>query len=237
MPADLPARRLVYLWGIAGHPEVSPALRTLEAEGWDIVVPSVAGFDGESGFVAPDEYLDWLTVFWDALDATSALPCPVVGASLGGMIAAELAAWRPEMVTSLTLLAPFGINDGATPGFDLYGVPATERMGHLFAKDVPEAFANRFAHRGEEEAPVARYLSDIASASLLWPLGDRGLAKRIHRIGCPTLVVWGDQDELLAPGLIERWGGGHVVAGAGHLLEWDAPDEVAALLRGHLDEP
>ena len=107
-------------------------------------------------------------------------------------------------------------------------------MGHLFAKGVPDAFADRFGHKGEEEAPVARYLSDIASASLLWPLGDRGVAKRIHRIRCPKLVVWGDQDELLVPGLIERWGGGEVIAGAGHLLEWDAPDEVAALLRRHL---
>lgn len=235
MPAEMNDQRLVYLWGIAGHPEVSPALRALEADGWEIVVPSVGGFDGESGFVAPDEYLDWLTVFWDALDATGALPCPVVGASLGGMIAAELAAMRPEMVTSLSLLAPFGINAGDTPGFDLYAAPAAERMGHLFAKGVPDAFADRFGHKGEEEAPVARYLSDIASASLLWPLGDRGVAKRIHRIRCPKLVVWGDQDELLVPGLIERWGGGEVIAGAGHLLEWDAPDEVAALLRRHLE--
>jgi pimeloyl-ACP methyl ester carboxylesterase len=235
MPAEPSARRLVYLWGIAGHPELSPAMRALEADGWEIVVPSVPGFDGESGFVAPDHYLDWLTVFWDALDATRALPCPVVGASVGGMIAAELAAMRPEAVTSLALLAPFGINDAATPGFDLYAVPAPERMGHLFAKGVPEAFAERFAHKGAEEAPVARYLSDIAAASLVWPLGDRGVANRLHRIRCPQLVMWGDQDELLVPGLIERWGGGHVVAGAGHLLEWDAPDEVTALLRAHLD--
>ena len=68
-------RRLVYLWGIAGHPEVSPALRALEADGWEIVVPSVAGFDGESGFVAPDEYLDWLTVFWDAVEGAQPARC------------------------------------------------------------------------------------------------------------------------------------------------------------------
>src|SRR4029453_18999381 len=67
MPANVSVQRLVYLWGIAGPPEVSPALRALEADGWEIVVPSVAGFDGESGFVAPHEYLHWLTRFWDAL--------------------------------------------------------------------------------------------------------------------------------------------------------------------------
>lgn len=222
----MPDKRLVYLWGIAGHPELSPVLRALAADGWDIVVPSVRGFDGESGFVAPDEYLDWLTVFFDALDATGALPCPVVGASLGGMIAAELAALRPEMVTQLALLAPTGICDGDNPGFDLYAVPSAERMNHLFAKGVPEAFDNRFAHKGNEEAPVARYLSDIASANLYWPFGERGLAKRLHRIRSPRLTLWGDLDELVPVSTGHRWGDMEVIAGAGHLLEWDAPREV-----------
>ena len=149
-------------------------------------------------------------MFWDALDATGAPPCPVVGASLGGMIAAELAAMRPEIVTSLTLLAPFGINDGRQrPASTCTPSRAAERIAHLFAKGVPDAFADRFAHKGEEEAPVARYLSDIAAASLLWPLGDRGRgASGCTASRCPKLVLWGDQDELLVPGLIERWGGG-----------------------------
>lgn len=204
------------------------------AAGWDVVVPQVPGFDGESGFVAPDSYLDWLTTFWDAIDATGAVPCPVVGASVGGMIAADLAALRPEAVTSLVLLSPFGIVDAAEPGFDLYGVPAAERMPHLFAKGVPEVFDHRFAHKGDEEAPVARYLSDIAAASLLWPIGDRGLAKRLHRMPADRLVLWGDQDEVNPVSRVALWGGGTVVPGAGHLLEWDAPDEVASAVLAHL---
>jgi pimeloyl-ACP methyl ester carboxylesterase len=226
--------RLIYLFGIAGDVGVSPALQQLADEGCEIVIPSVPGFDGESGFVAPFEYLDWLATFWDSIDATGATPCPVVGASIGGMIAADLAALRPEAVTKLALLAPFGIADAANPGFDLYSTRSPERMPHLFAKGVPEAFLNRFAEKGEEEAPVAYYLSEIASASLTWPLGDRGLANRIHRIACPKTVLWGEQDELLPHGLIERWGGGDVIAGAGHLLEWDTPDEVATRLRAFL---
>ena len=51
-----------------------------------------------------------------------------------------------------------------------------------------------------DEGPVARYLSDVAAASLLWPLGDRGQARRLHRVACPALVLWGDQDELLPVG-------------------------------------
>jgi pimeloyl-ACP methyl ester carboxylesterase len=219
--------RFIYLFGIAGHAELSPAMRAVEEGGWQAVVPSVPGFDGVAGFQPRDEYLDWLTTFWDSLDATGALPCPVIGASLGGMIAAELAALRPEAVTGVGLLAPFGIADAANPGFNVYGTPAAERMGHLFAKAVPDAFAKRFAHLGEEEAPVASFLSDVAAANMLWPFGERGLAKRLHRITAPRLTLWGDLDEVNPVSNADAWGGANIIAGAGHLMEWDAPDQVA----------
>ena len=228
-------KRLVYLFGIAGHAEVSPAMRAVAQAGWEIIVPSVPGFDGVPGFQPRDEYLDWITTFWDSIDATGALPCPVVGASVGGLFAAELAALRPEMVTGVALLAPFGIADAANPGFNIYGTPSGERMAHLFAKDVPEAFAKRFAHLGPEEAPVASYLSDVAAANILWPLGDRGAAKRLHRISAPRITLWGDLDEINPVSNADAWGGAQVIAGAGHLLEWDAPEHVSTALLGFLN--
>ena len=227
MPAD---KGLVYLFGIAGHPELSPAMRVVEEAGWEVVVPSVPGFDGVPGFQPRDEYLDWLTTYWDSIDATGAARCPIVGASVGGMFAAELAALRPEIVTGIALLAPFGIADAANPGFNIYGTPGGERMAHLFAKGVPDAFATRFAHLGAEEAPVASYLSDVAAANILWPLGDRGTAKRLHRITAPRLTLWGDLDEINPVTNAAGWGGAQVIAGAGHLLEWDAPEPVSTAL-------
>ena len=230
----MPAKRLVYLFGIAGHPELSPAMRAVEAAGWEIIVPSVPGFDGIAGFEPRDEYLDWITTFWDSMDATGATPCPVVGASIGGLFAAELATLRPEAVTAVALLAPFGIADAASPGFNIYGTPGGERMAHLFAKGVPDAFTNRFAHLGPEEAPVASYLSDVAAANILWPLGDRGTAKRLHRIKAPRLTLWGDLDEVNPASNAIAWGGAQIVAGAGHLVEWDAPDQVSTALLAFL---
>ncbi|MEY2581038.1 MAG: hypothetical protein QOE09_887 [Ilumatobacteraceae bacterium] len=234
-PADGVTKRLVYLFGIAGHTALSPAMRAVEEAGWEIIVPSVPGFDGVPGFQPRDEYLDWITTFWDSIDATNALPCPVVGASVGGLFAAELAALRPEAVTGVALLAPFGIADDANPGFNIYGTPAAERMAHLFAKDVPEAFAKRFAHLGPEEAPVASYLSDVAAANILWPLGERGTAKRLHRIRAPRLTLWGDLDEINPVSNAEAWGGAEVIAGAGHLMEWDAPEQVSTVLLSFLN--
>ena len=77
---------------------------------------------------------------------------------------------------------------------------------------------------------VARYLSSIAAASLVWPIADHGLARRIHRLRVPSLVLWGEQDRLAPPALAGRWPAERtvVVPDAGHLLEWDAPDQVAA---------
>jgi pimeloyl-ACP methyl ester carboxylesterase len=226
-------RHFLYLCGIAGHPAPSPAMELLEAGGWDAVVPVIPGFDGRAGFQPPDDYLGWLITVWDAVDATGALPCPVVGASVGGMLAADLAVLRPEVVPALALLAPFGIFDDAHPGLDVYAVPSAERMAHLFAKDVPEPFVERFGHLGPEDGPVARYLCDVAAASLIWPLGDRGHVRRLHRLECPTVILWGDQDELLPVAASARWTDAagvpvEVVPGAGHLLEWDAPEAVAA---------
>ena len=215
-------RQLGYLFGIAGHPALSPALRTVADAGWRVAVPELPGFDGRSGFTPPDDHLGWLTVVWDALDATNALPCPVVGASVGGMLAADLAALRPEAVSALALLAPFGIFDTAHPGLDLFARPSAERMSHLFATDVPAPFVDRFAALGPDEGPVARYLSDVAAASLLWPVGDRGQARRLHRIRCPMMVLWGGQDELLPVAGARAWSATgapvDVIDGAGHLL-------------------
>ena len=69
----MPADRVIYLFGIAGHAELSPAMTAVQQAGWEVVIPSVPGFDGVPGFVPRDEYLDWLTTFWDCLDATGAL--------------------------------------------------------------------------------------------------------------------------------------------------------------------
>ena len=88
--------------------------------------------------------------------------------------------------------------------------PTPDRMSHLFAKGVPEPFVDRFSELGPDDGPVARYLSDVAAASLLWPLGDRGSRGRLHRITCPRLSLWGEQDELLPVGVSAAWAAGGV---------------------------
>lgn len=102
----------MYLPGIGGHPGMSPAMIQIVAAGYEVIVPELPGFAGRSGFQPPDDYLGWLVGTWDAVDAAlggDCSPCHVIGASAGGMLAADLAVFRPELVRSLTLIAPFGI--------------------------------------------------------------------------------------------------------------------------------
>lgn len=221
---------VLYLFGIYGHPELSPAMKAVEAAGYNVVVPSVRGFDGKPGFTAPEQYLDWYSIWWDAIDALGGGPYHVVGASLGGMMGAELAILRPEIVRSVSLLAPFGIFDASNPGHDMYAEVSAKRPPYLFAKGVPDVFNNRFAELGPEDAPVARYLCDTAAANMLWPFGERGLGKRLHRITQPRLTMWGELDAILPVGLADHWGGAQIVAGAGHLMEWDTPEDVSQAL-------
>jgi pimeloyl-ACP methyl ester carboxylesterase len=225
--------RVIYLPGIAGFPGVSPALAALDV---DVVVPDLVGFDGAPGFESPAHYLGWITALWDAVDATGALPCPVIGASLGGMLAADLAALRPEAVTRVALLAPLGIFDPEHPTTDLFTMAAPARLEALFAGDVPEAFSEIFAERGPEEQLMAQHIVSVATASLLWPLADQHLRTRVHRITMPSLLVWGEDDAIIPVEVATQWPLNEtvVVRGAGHMVEWDAPDAVAHALRGFL---
>jgi pimeloyl-ACP methyl ester carboxylesterase len=227
---------VIYLHGLAvGREPLSPALTG--AFGPEAVTAvELPGFDGKAGFVAPAEYLDWLTIVWDRIDATGALPCPVIGASLGGMLAAELAVLRPEAVTALVLLAPLGMWDDTHPVTDVFAVVERDRLPVMFHGPVPDAFLPAEADRDSMDAKIARYLPQVAAASLMWPLPDHGLAKRIHRLAAPTLLLWGAEDRVAPPGLAARWPATHrsVIPGAGHLMEWDAPGAVGRTIREFL---
>jgi pimeloyl-ACP methyl ester carboxylesterase len=232
--------RLIYLHGLpGGGTGLSPALAGLSD--YEVVTPVLPGFDGKAGFEAPSEYLDWLTALWDAVDATGALPCPVVGASLGGMLAAELAVLRPEAVTKLALLGPLGLWDDAHPGIDFFTLTHSQRLPSLFTGPVPDVFAHAFADVADADAAegmIANYLSTVAAVSLMWPLPDHGLRKRLHRLRAPTLVMWGADDRIAPVQLAERWPAERrvVVPDAGHLVEWDAPDTVTKELDAFLHE-
>ena len=165
----------------------------------------------------------WLSRWLDAAGLDRA---DVVGHSLGGLLAAELAARQPARVGRLALVAPAGIPCGrsipgrALPIFEaLYDVRSSL---HVVAADAMRA------------GPL-----DLArGVAFVWRSDLRG---ELGAVRAPTLVVWGEGDRLVPARLAEEW---HrllpqarvVRLRCGHVPMLEAPGELAVSLLGFLSE-
>jgi pimeloyl-ACP methyl ester carboxylesterase len=150
------------------------------------------------------------------------------GHSLGALVAAKLAARRPEQVSRLALLSPSGV---------------PSRRG-LVGHALP-LLATLRAARPALAVALARDAATAGPASLL--RGARyavrtDLRPELHAVTAPTLLLWGERDRLVPPRLADEWcselraGRTLVVAGAGHVPMFDAPAEVAAALLAFFEE-
>jgi pimeloyl-ACP methyl ester carboxylesterase len=235
-----------YLHGMVGNPVVHPFLRDLAAS-CRVVAPSLPGFDGSSPQAARSMH-DWVFLASATIDATGLAGADVVAASVGAMVALELAAVRPEAFASLTLLAPLGLWDDADPVADVWSERTAKQPATLFAD--PEAFARLTADPPgcsvdeAMERELRRYRTRRSAASLMWPIPDHGLARRLGQVRCPVHVVWGSADRLASPRYAARFAaalpqcrGVTEIHGAGHLVEWDRPEQAAAAVRAAVGVP
>ncbi|HYM02132.1 MAG TPA: alpha/beta fold hydrolase [Stellaceae bacterium] len=223
-----------YLAGIAGLPRWTPFLDRL-AERHRVVVPSLPGYPGATGHDQLDGTLDWITAALDLLDAAGLDGGDLIGASVGGTLAAEVASLSPGRVRRLVLIAPFGLYDKETPPLDVWALkPGT--LPSVLSADAQTFGA--FTAPPEGVAPaewaIVMMRASEAAARLLWPLADTRLARRLHRIRAETLILWGGEDKVLSPRYAERFAKGisgktrvTIVPGAGHLVDLDAPERAA----------
>jgi pimeloyl-ACP methyl ester carboxylesterase len=174
-----------------------------------------------------------LVLFYDELlDALELPSTAVVGHSFGGMVAAELAANSRSRVDRLVLISAIGLWRDDAPIADIAGIPP-EKLGELALADPTGPLAAGLTPPPDD--PQALFEAAMRMASILhfiWPIPDKGLARRIHRVTAPALVIWGAQDRLVPPVYAEEFARqlSHaqvaVVEGAAHLPQLEAPGEV-----------
>jgi pimeloyl-ACP methyl ester carboxylesterase len=180
----------------------------------------------------------------EALLALGLAGADVIGASFGGMLACELQATFPGLFGRLVALAPTGLwRDDAPVANTLLTAPA-DRPALLFADpEAPEPRAYLTppedpAERAEAEALATWTLG--CTARFWWPVPDRGLARRLHRITAPTLIVWGERDAVVpvvyAREFARRIAGAEVeiLKGGGHVLQVERREETLGLIRRFL---
>ena len=230
--------KLGFLAGFGGLPRWVPFLDKL-AERRTVIVPSLPGFPGgERGHSVLDNQLDWVLAVRELLIKSELVGADLAASSVGGALAAEMAAIWPDSVKKLALIAPFGLFDESDPATDPWAQRADNVAGLMCAdpeiwkamKAVPEG-ANSV------EWPIEQTRANEAAARYLWPLGNTKLEKRLPMIKAPTLLIWGEQDQIMPRGYADRFAKGisgpariRTIPGAGHLAELDRPAEVAAAI-------
>ena len=231
---------LVFLHGEGGVTADSRFLATL-ARDRRVFAPLLPGYGLSSGAETLRDMLAVTLHTFDVLDALGLERPVLVGHSLGGMIAAEMAALAPRDVERLGLIAPAGLWLDAHPVPDLFSTLPGELPALLF--DDPE-FGARTMTEGLDlddpkilEAFVVGHARQLAMASkLLFPLPDRGLAERLYRVRAKTVIVWGEEDRLIPPAYGEAFcraiPGAElvVVPAAGHMAIVERPEAVVTAL-------
>lgn len=227
--------RLGVLAGVFGFASWPPLLEALSARR-RVVSPSLPGAPGGGEFRDLDDLSDWVVATLDLLEAADLAGADLVGLGPGGALAAEVAAFAPGFVRRLVLVAPFGLFDPAEPTADPWARRAAELPAFYSAR--PEAFAREVleppAGHDEVEWQVQQVRAQEAVARLFWPVGDRGLRKRLHRVRCETLLVWGSEDRVVPAAYAKRFADAiagptsvRSIEGAGHRVDFDAPDALA----------
>jgi pimeloyl-ACP methyl ester carboxylesterase len=169
----------------------------------------------------------------------------LAGHSFGAMVAAEVAALQPARVKRLVLVAPIGLWRDDAPVVNWMLLGPAEMPAHVFHQpDGPAAKAMFAVPDDPEAAALARTRLSWAmgaTGKFIWPIPDKGLKKRIHRITASTLLVWGEHDRLLPRAYAKEFAGRikdtrlEVVPGAGHAPHLEQPDATARAVQAFLE--
>jgi pimeloyl-ACP methyl ester carboxylesterase len=217
---------LVYLHSFHDRSSWPPLLERL-AERFTVHAPLHPGVQGSEGAEQLDDVVDLGLAYDELVGALRLDSTLVAGHFFGAMMAAELAALCPGRVRKLCLISPLGLWVDGKPVADVLVLPSAQLDGLLWSDPESEAARTwRTWPEGEEENAAAQIEQTQRLAVMgkfVWPIPDKGLRKRLHRVAAPTLILWGDDDRVnpdvygqefarrIRKARLERLVGGHML--------------------------
>jgi pimeloyl-ACP methyl ester carboxylesterase len=227
---------LVFLHGAGGLQANDPFLAKL-ASTYHVYAPLLPGYGDSEECGEIRDMLDFTLHTWDVVGALGLKDPILVGHSMGGMTAAEMAAIAPHDVSRLALIAPAGLWLDEYPIPDLFATLPFE-MPKLLFHDVEAGTAMMTAGlKVDDPKFLQNYLVTNArqlgmAGKILFPIPERGLAQRLYRIKAKTVLVWGDSDKMIPSAYAHAFkkaiAGSELVsvAEAGHAVNLEKPDQV-----------
>ena len=227
---------LVFLHGAGGHTGWMSFLDAL-AEEYQVFAPEHPGFGQSDDPPWLDEVGDLAYFYLDVLAALGLTGVHLVGTSLGGWIAAELAVRNDTRLKTLTLVGAVGIPAGGEPIDDIFRMSVEENLRRFYAD--PERAARRLGDMAKLDAMLyAKNRSTVTRLAYRPRFFNPGLAKWLHRITVPTLLIYGDKDGLVPPRFGEAYHAAIpgsqlvVMKDAGHAPFDEQKDAFLAAFRG-----
>ncbi len=184
------------------------------------------------------ELWDLVLIYEEAIRGLQLEEPVVVGASAGGMLAAELSASFPALFSKVLLIAPAGLwREDPAPREWLTSDPGS-MPGRLFKNLSNEHVVNYMTPPNDPAVALKQRVratwSMGCTGKFLWPLPDRGLRRRLHRISAPTLIIWGADDDITPTVYAQDFGQAiagssvKIVQDSGHVVQIEQRDAVVA---------
>jgi len=214
------------------------------AEHHDVIVPSLPGY-GRS--TRPDwimgvhDLAAWVT--WFARDIDLRTPVNVIGCSLGGWVAAEIATVAPQFFNKMVLVGAMGIKPEQGEIFDYFlesGLTGLRRAFHR-----PEQSSALMRYWGNEWTPEETDLVEQhreMTCRIAWKPYMHSLTLRhlLPGVSTPTLLLWGGEDAITPINSGEIYQRAIprsrlvVIENCGHMPEMEKPTEFAGLIENFL---
>jgi pimeloyl-ACP methyl ester carboxylesterase len=228
-------RPLLWLHGEEGPDPDGPFLDLLATEG-RVLGPSHPGFGHSPDSDTIDTVDDLAYLYLDLLAERELRDVVVIGGSLGGWIAAEMAVRCADRLAGLALLAPLGIKVGDRETRDIPDIFACSpaEIARLTYADPARATVDFTTLSDDRLTAIAR--NREATALYAWEpyFHNPKLRQRLHRITVPTVLFWGAEDRFVPAGY---YGAAYHAAipgarvetidGAGHFPHVEQPEALA----------
>ena len=221
---------VLLLHGGAGPASVTAfAQRLAAAKPFQVYVPTHPGFMGTPRPAWLSSVAALAEVYGALLEKFALEGVTLVGNSIGGWIAAEMALHHSKRIGGVVLVNAVGIEVEAHPVADIFSLSLDEITQRSYFN--PVAFRRDPATLTEDErGRMAANRATLAVYSGSFAMADPTLLPRLQAVTVPTLVVWGQHDQIVTPEYGRAYAAGiptarfELLEQAGHLPQLETPD-------------